>query len=224
MINQETIMPRHRPIKIKEIDNVFLQKQLMVIARKEKIKSITGAFLVLAAMGGILGLSIAAPGSLKLLNILSSNSKKEKYRRYQEMWQAFYRLKKKRLLEFVKEEEDGTLVYQLTKRGRQKVKKFIIDELSIAHPKKWNKEWHLVLFDIPEKHRVARDALRKKLREMDFYQCQKSAWIHPFPCIEEIEFLKDYFQIKPYVRIFTIKEIDDGRILYYFKDLLKKYI
>ena len=57
---------------------------------------------------------------------------------------------------------------------------------------------------------------------MGFFQCQKSAWIHPFPCLEEIEFVKDVFNIKPFVKIFLVDEMTDGKSLYYFKNLLKE--
>ena len=46
---------------------------------------------------------------------------------------------------------------------------------------------------------------------MGFFQCQKSAWIHPFPCLEEIEFIKDVFNIKPFVKIFLVDEMTDGK-------------
>ena len=102
-----------------------------------------------------------------------------------------------------------------------KIKKFIFDKLFIKKPKSWDNKWRLIIFDIPEPKKQARFALVKKLKEMDFYQCQKSVWIHPFPCMEEIEFVKDVFNIKPFVKIFTIDEMTDGKTLYHFKDLLK---
>ena len=57
---------------------------------------------------------------------------------------------------------------------------------------------------------------------MGFFQCQKSAWIHPFPCLEEIEFIKDVFNIKPFVKIFLVDEMTDGKSLYHFRNLLKE--
>ena len=41
-------------------------------------------------------------------------------------------------------------------------------------------KWRLVILDIPEKKR-RESRFWKKLKDMGFYQCQKSAWIHPFP-------------------------------------------
>lgn len=45
----------------------------------------------------------------------------------------------------------------------------------------WDKRWRILIFDIPEKQRRKRDALRQKLNELNFYQLQKSVWITPFP-------------------------------------------
>ncbi|MFC1756901.1 hypothetical protein ACFLZC_01975, partial [Patescibacteria group bacterium] len=99
-----------------------------------------------------------------------------------------------------------------------------LDEMILLKPKKWDGKWRLVIFDIPETKRCARDALRQKLEQLEFYQCQKSTWIHPFPCIEEIEFLKNFFNIKPFVKLFLVEEMTDGKVLYHFKDLIKKSI
>jgi len=116
------------------------------------------------------------------------------------------------------------MVYTITEKGKEKIKKFILDELKINNPKTWDENWRLVIFDIPEERRKIREAFREKLESLGFYQCQKSVWIHPFPCMEEIEFLKDFFYIKPFVKIFLVKEMTDGKVLYHFRELLKNTI
>src|SRR3989338_8018923 len=84
------------------------------------------------------------------------------------------------------------------------------------------KQINKIIFDINEKKRSGRVAFRKKLNDMGFYQCQKSAWIHPFPCLYEIEFIKDVFNLKPFVKIFLVDEMTDGKTLYHFRNLLKQ--
>lgn len=112
----------------------------------------------------------------------------------------------------------------LQRSGREKIKKVIFDEMILEKVKKWDKRWRLLIFDIPESKKGARDTLREKLQDLGFYQCQKSVWIHPFPCLEEIEFLKEHLNIKPFVKLFIVDEMTDGKVLYYFKDLLKEYL
>lgn len=214
-------MPKHKPIKFEALDESFVKQIKKIISENKTARSILNATLAIMATGGIITLGVMAPGLLTEINKISRRKRKEKTEKYREIWRNFNSLKKKGNLEFVKE-EDGYLFYRFSEKGKNKVRKFIIDELQINAPKEWDKKWRLIIFDIPEKKRNARVALRKKLNDMGFYQCQKSAWIHPFPCLEEIEFVKDVFNIKPFVKIFLVDEMTDGKTLYHFRNLLKE--
>ncbi len=217
-------MPKHRPIKFEATLEPSVKKQIRdLIKENKKAKTALNATLALIAMGGILTFGVAMPGVFGELTKYLYRKKKEKYQEYQAIWRNFNDLKQKGNLEFVKE-EGNYLVYRFTEKGKEKMRKFIFDELAIKTPKEWDKKWRLAIFDIPETKRNARTALRKKLEEIGFYQCQKSAWIYPFPCMEEIEFLKDFFNIKPYVKLFLIEEMTDGKVLYHFRNEIKKVI
>ncbi len=67
--------------------------------------------------------------------------------------------------------------------------------MRILKPRKWDGKWRIVGFDIPEKQKKAREALRYKLKELGFLQIQKSLFLYPYPCREEIEFIGEIFQI-----------------------------
>jgi hypothetical protein len=218
-------MPKHKPIKFKSIEDENLVNKLKEIIGQNKVaKTTVNATLALMALGGILTLGIVAPGVLGVIGKIIHTNKKQKKERYRQMWVNFRRIKEKGNLKFV-EEKDGYLVYCFSEKGKKLLKKFIFDELAIKFTKqRWDGQWRLVIFDIPEKYRLARMALTKKLKEMGFYQCQKSVWIYPFPCLEEIEFLKDFFNIKPFVKIFIVSEMTDGKVLYHFKEILKKVV
>jgi len=54
----------------------------------------------------------------------------------------------------------------------------------------------MLLFDIAEKRKVTREALRGKLKELGFYQLQKSVWLHAFPCEKEMALLRDFFGLE----------------------------
>ena len=214
-------MPKHKPIKFEALDESFVKQIKKIISENKTAKSVLNATLAIMATGGIITLGAMAPGLLTEINKISRRKRKEKTEKYREIWRNFNLLKKKGNLEFAKEEDD-CLFYKFSEKGKAKVRKFIIDELQISAPKEWDKKWRLIIFDIPEKKRSGRVALRKKLNDMGFFQCQKSAWIHPFPCLEEIEFIKDVFNIKPFVKIFLVDEMTDGKSLYHFRNLLKE--
>lgn len=202
------------------LEKRLLEKVKEIIKENPRAKSILNATLALVALGGILTLGALAPSALSQLNRFLYQKKKDKYERYLKIWRSFRSLREKRHLEFVRE-ENGYLVYRLNESGKEKIRKFIFNELRIKTPKEWDKKWRLVIFDIPETKRKTRMALIRKLKELGFYQCQKSVWLYPFLCEEEMEFLKDFFGIKSFVKIFLIEEMTDGRALYHFREQLK---
>lgn len=217
-------MSKHKPIKFKTtLEPKLIEQVKKIVQENKKAKNILNATLAIVALGGVLTIGSMAPGAFGEFTRFVARRKKEKYEQYKEIWRRFQSLKKKGNLEFIKE-ENGYLVYRLSNKGKEKIRKFILDELSIRKPREWDNKWRLVIFDIPERYRKTRMALRMKLKEIGFYQCQKSVWIHPFPCLEEIEFLKDYFNIKPFVKLFLVEEMTDGKALYNFRGQLKEII
>lgn len=70
-------------------------------------------------------------------------------------------------------------------------------------------KWRIVVFDIPEKKRHGRDALREKLCELGFYELQKSVLVFPYPCQDELDFLIEYFGLRRYVRVGILETIDN---------------
>ena len=41
----------------------------------------------------------------------------------------------------------------------------------------------------------------RKLKEMGFLMIQKSIWVNPYDCMNEIAYLRNIFEIEPYVKI-----------------------
>ncbi|MBI2052196.1 MAG: hypothetical protein HYT38_00760 [Candidatus Sungbacteria bacterium] len=107
------------------------------------------------------------------------------------------------------ENPDGSLTIVLTDKGKKKAITFNIDNMEIKKPKVWDKKWRMVLFDIPEKYKPIREALRKTLKHLGFYEYQKSVLIHPYPCQDEINFVVEYFNIRSHVRIVMAIGLDN---------------
>ena len=99
-----------------------------------------------------------------------------------------------------KEIDNDQIEIILTEEGKRRVLKFKIDSIKVDQPAKWDEGWHLIAYDIPEKKKPAREALREKLKELGFYEWQKSVFIFPYPCRNEIDFLIEFFEVRPYVR------------------------
>ena len=112
---------------------------------------------------------------------------------------------------------------QITDKGRARLEKTEIHKIKIKRPSHWDKKWRMVFYDIPEDHKIARNALVQKLRMLSFYQLQKSVWVHPFPCRESIEKICSYYEIDSYVSYIETGFIDNQRELKRkFRSLFKK--
>ena len=108
----------------------------------------------------------------------------------------------------------------MTDNGKKRAGKYQIDDLEIAKPKKWDKKWRLVIFDIPHLQRTERNAFRSKLKELGFCQLQKSVWIHAFDCKEEIKLLREFFGLsRKQVQILLVERIEDDASLGKFFNL-----
>jgi len=224
LLTIEKSMPKHKPIKFEATLEPNLKGYIVRILKENpKARTILNATLGIIAIGGVLTFGATFPAILGEIGKIRLRQKKASYEKYRKIWHSFHSLKQQHALEFTKETDDY-LVYKLNEKGKEKLKKFVFDELEINQSKEWDEKWRLVIFDIPESRRKTRTALRNKLIDLGFYQCQKSAWIYPFPCLEEIEFLKDVLDIKPFVKLFLVEEMTDGKVLYYFKDLIKSTI
>lgn len=106
-----------------------------------------------------------------------------------------------------KDNDDGTITIVLTELGKKHALTYQIDEIKVP-AMKWDKKWRIVMFDIPEKRKRARDALSKTLKNMEFVQLQKSVFVHPFECSKEVSFVTEFFKVRPYIRLVLAENID----------------
>ncbi len=124
-------------------------------------------------------------------------------------------LKRNRLVSVT--ERDGQQILTLSEGGKKRLLQFDLDKIVIKKPRKWDGYWRLVLFDIPEKQKIGREALRSKLKQLGFYQLQKSCFIHPYECEPEIVFISEVFEISPYVNFILAKKIEGaGELMKHF--------
>lgn len=115
------------------------------------------------------------------------------------LYRYLYEFKNDRLVSW-RESDDGTIEVVLTERGKVMAGRFNPDKMKIARPSRWDGRWRVVIYDIPHSKKSARDALRRKLYELGFAEWQKSVFIFPYPCREEIDFIIELFNLRPYVR------------------------
>lgn len=77
-----------------------------------------------------------------------------------------------------KTDSKGEVFFKLTSLGKEKlIRRFPVASIQ---RKNWDHSFMVVIFDIDEKSRKARDMFRMKLKELGFGLMQKSVWISPY--------------------------------------------
>lgn len=131
---------------------------------------------------------------------------------------AFYYLRKKKLIDV--EYRGNQMYFSLTEEGKKKAGKYKINDLKIKAAKKWDKKWRVLIFDIEDKHRVKREALRGKIKELGLYQLQKSVWVCPYEFKKEMKLLRDFFGLKTKeMKVIAASEIEDDQPIRQFFNL-----
>ena len=175
---------------------------------KPKSEIVKDVLTWLAMVGAIY---IAATSPYFIRNFLRNIKRFKKYPK-EKLSSIFSRLKRQGLIEIKRK---GKQFYiSLTDEGKKKAGRFQIDALRIKRPKKWDGKWRLVIFDISEMKKFLRELFRGKLKEMGFYQLQKSVWVHPFDCQAEIELLREFFGLsKNELRLIVAEKIENDKEL-----------
>jgi DNA-binding transcriptional regulator PaaX len=162
--------------------------------------------VLLLLMGGLaLGLS-GSP--LRYKRVLRNISYEWRQIERRGLYRAIRRLYESKLIRR-EENEDGSISMVLTQAGREVALRYKLDEMQIAAPKQWDKRWRIIIFDIPEKQKQLRDALRLRLRQLGFIQLQKSVSVHPYECRNEIDFIIEFYNARRYVRYIEANHIDN---------------
>lgn len=114
---------------------------------------------------------------------------------------AIRRLREKGLVDLLSDQE---LTLRLTDIGRSKalwIKMKFEDE-------KWDGKWRIVVWDIPEKRRKARDLLRHLLKQLGFKKFQQSVWATKKNCTT---LLREYIKkvgIEDWVKVVESDHLD----------------
>lgn len=166
-------------------------------------------YLVLA---GMVSIAAASPFFLYKLAKLIAKDLEYKGKNRQKFDNAFYYLKKRGLIIVEKDKHDISIIP--TKRGFKAMKRYRVLGIEIKRPKKWDGKIRIAAFDIPDARKIQRNAFRRKLKELGFYSSQKSVWLHPFECANEIKILKDFFGLNDrQVQFFTAEKLEDKALL-----------
>lgn len=101
--------------------------------------------------------------------------------------------------------------FHLTPKGKLSILKFLhLEKLKLI---KWDGNFRVIIFDIPERLRKSRGYLRKELKRLGFHPIQESVYITPYPVTGELDQLLKEWGMRKYFRYLTVSEIDgEGKL------------
>ena len=172
--------------------------------KKERFGPTMQKILVILGAGFSLALTNRPDQTFRVLNAAAKEWNKINRRALYETIRKLYQSK----MVGYKEKSDGTVTLTLNNNGKKKALEYNLDKLEIKKPEVWDGFWRIITFDIPENKKRARDALAVKLKALGLMPLQKSVFVYPYDCRDEIQFVTEIFEVTPYVRFIVAKEID----------------
>lgn len=120
-------------------------------------------------------------------------------------------LEKRELIDIEKRGND--ILVHLKERRKDIFIKYSLKALLDLKKKKkeWMGKWYLVIFDVPEEQNNKRHYLRRFLRGLGFYPYQKSVYLFPYECKEEVDLIKQIVEGGRYIRYIVAERIDDEK-------------
>ena len=170
-------------------------------------------------LGGLISAALVAPNMVQVFgsSYIKHMDKRDQRREIQKIMQY---MKRQDMITIT--EKENAYEVKITEKGKQRLLRLQFENLTIAGQKKWDGMWRVVMFDVPENYGYARRALTTKLQSMGFKLLQKSVWVHPFPCRQEVALIKHvYSEVGPYIIFLETSIIDKHNILVQrFKSIL----
>jgi DNA-binding transcriptional regulator PaaX len=172
------------------------EKQKKVDLQKIVLQSIAAA--------GIISVALVAPNVIGAMGKLGILPKK---RQHEYISSSASKLTEKGLIKF----ENG--YYKLTPKGERVLRHWEILDFEIKKPKKWDKKWRIIIYDISEKKGGVRRKILQLFKQAKFYHLQNSVWVYPYDCEDIIGLLKTNFNVGKETLYIIANEIENDKYL-----------
>lgn len=124
-------------------------------------------------------------------------------------------------------EKDGKICLRITSEGKRIIQRDF--PMLLLQNRHWDGRWRIIMFDIQEVNKKARERLRSKLKELGFGMLQKSVFISPHDIIRDfIEFaqtsgIEDYLYILETHKLIVGDEKEFANKIWKLDELNEKY-
>ena len=179
----------------------------MEISLKKEIKigKIQKAILGTVAAAGLLSVALVVPNALQALKLFGWDKKLISRSQRNSVNFSRQKLVREELLEY-----EGRYL-RLTGKGRKILERIELQNYKIKVPKKWDRKWRVIIFDIKEERRGLRNKVRNTLINIGFMCLQKSVWIYPYDCEDLINLIKADFKIGKDVLYMIVDRVENDR-------------
>ncbi len=172
--------------------------------KHSKRKNLQSIILNTIAGVGVLGIGMLAPnviGAMAKLGVIP-NKRQREY-----VSSSASKMVKNGLIKY-----KGKF-YQLTSLGEERLRIWELSNFKLNKPKRWDRKWRVIVFDIPDKKRKVRDQIRYLFKLAGFYLLQESVWVYPYDCEDIIALLKTDFGVGKNVLYLIVEELENDRHL-----------
>jgi len=165
--------------------------------------------ITLFMFGGAVAAASLSPAILAPVIVIKALQDKGVRRKY--LQNAYY-LKRKGLVKHDKKKNEIIL----TQKGILRATKHVLSRIDSSktvngNNRAWDGTWRIFMYDIPAGERTKRNAIRQVIKKIGMVQFQKSVWIYPFDCTEEIGLVKNVFSLgDESVRLILSKDIGES--------------
>jgi len=179
-----------------------------IIKEPEKINPKVKEVLKLLAAGVILTTVVLFPGIAALGPLIEEEQRK----REKKEWEKFNLRRLKQVikrLEKQKEVEVTNGIVKITDKGKKKMLKYNLENMELK--RKTDGKWRVIVYDIANLKKFQRELFRGTLKRLKFLRLQKSVYLTPFVCDDEIEYLRQVFDIGSEVLVLRVAEIENAQ-------------
>ncbi len=173
-------------------------------ARRERRWGAFQQAMLYAALGGVMVATGAVPNFSKIIKYYAGYKKGARFN--YKAKSVLGRLVAKGLITF--EERDGNRYARLTDAGKQVLELETLKDKNARKPKRWDKRWRIVIFDISERRTSIRVRLRRFMSEYGFVRLQDSVWVYPYDCEDLIALAKAKFHIGIDVLYMIVEQLE----------------
>ena len=108
---------------------------------------------------------------------------------------------------------DGRGYLRLTSDGKRALRQMELADFKTKKPRRWDKKWRVIIFDIKEQKHSLRDKIRNTLVCIGFKRLQHSVWVYPYDCEDLITLLKADFRIGKDVLYLIVDKVENDTFL-----------